>query len=70
MQIGSKGVDIVTIDFTLLIPILILQAIFSIYCFIIIAKSPVKFIPKWAWTILCFNSIGCIAFLIIGRNED
>lgn len=58
------------IDFTLLIPILILQVIFSIYCFITIAKNSVKFIPKWAWAILCFNTIGCIAFLILGRKEE
>ena len=58
------------IDFTLLIPILILQVIFSIYCFIVITKNPVKFIPKWAWTILCINTIGCIAFLILGRKEE
>lgn len=58
------------IDFTLLIPIIILQVIFSIYCFMIIAKNQVKFIPKWAWVILCLNSAGCIAFLILGREEE
>lgn len=58
------------IEITFLLPILILQVIFSIYCFLIIAKNPVKFIPKWAWAILCINTIGCIAFLILGRNEE
>ena len=58
------------IDFTLLIPIIILQVIFSIYCFMIIGKNSVKFIPKWAWTILCLNTIGCIAFLILGRKQE
>lgn len=58
------------IDFKLLIPIIILQAIFSIYCFMIIRKNSVKFIPKWAWAILCLNTVGCIAFLILGRGED
>lgn len=58
------------IDFTFLLPIIILQVIFSIYCFIIIAKNPVKLIPKWAWVIVCFNTIGCIAFLTLGRDEE
>lgn len=58
------------IEFTFLLPILVLQVIFSIYCFLIIAKNPVKFIPKWAWVILCLNTIGCVAFLIFGRNEE
>ncbi|GAA0084033.1 hypothetical protein UT300007_04720 [Clostridium sp. CTA-7] len=59
-----------TMDFKLLLPILILQAIFFIYCVSIIVKNPVKFIPKWAWGILCLNAIGCIAFLILGRDEE
>jgi hypothetical protein len=58
------------IDITLLIPILTLQVVFSIYCFITIAKNPVKFIQKWAWSILCISTIGCIAFLILGREDE
>lgn len=57
------------LDFKLLLPILVLQTIFFIYCVSIIVKKPVKFIPKWAWAILCLNTVGCIAFLILGRDE-
>lgn len=58
------------IDYKLLIPIVVLQAIFSIYCIIIIAKNPVKLMPKWLWGILCLNTLGCVVFLILGKDEE
>ncbi len=58
------------VDFTYIIPILILEAIFFVYCLVKIINNPVRFLPKWVWAILCLNILGCIAFLILGRGEE
>jgi len=70
MKITKRERDIMTIDYTILLPIIILQVIFSIYCFVIIAKNTAKLIPKWAWRVLCISTLGCVAFLIFGRKEE
>lgn len=53
----------------ILLPILILQLILAVYCIFIIAKNPVKYLPKWAWAILSINTLGAIIFLMIGREK-
>lgn len=59
-----------SIDFTYVIPLLILEVIFFVYCLVKIIKNPVKYLPKWLWVILCLNVLGCILFLILGRSEE
>ncbi|MBK1812210.1 PLDc N-terminal domain-containing protein [Clostridium sp. YIM B02505] len=59
-----------SIDFTLLMPVLLLQVIFSIFCFIKLIKNPVKHLPKWLWAILCLNTLGCIVYSTLGKDEE
>lgn len=56
-------------DMTILLPILLLQGVFFIYCVNIIVKNSVKYLPKLIWTILCVNTLGCIIFLLVGKGE-
>ncbi len=53
-----------------ILPLVILQGIFFIYCLMIIVNKPVRFLPKWLWGILCLNTLGCILFLTFGRGEE
>jgi hypothetical protein len=54
-----------------LAPILILCAIFVGYCWVDIARSEVKGLPKWAWAIIVVVSIplGGIVYLLVGRER-
>lgn len=56
----------------LLLPLVIIQIgliIFSIYR---LMKDKVRYLPKWAWLlIIVFGEIlGCLIFLIIGREKE
>ncbi|GKU24247.1 PLDc N-terminal domain-containing protein [Clostridium folliculivorans] len=58
------------IDLTILMPVLLLQVIFSIFCFVKLIKNPAKHLPKWLWAILCLNTLGCILYLALGKDEE
>jgi hypothetical protein len=58
------------IDFTILLPVILLQTIFTIFCFVKLVKNPAKHLPKWLWGILFFNTLGCILYLAIGKGEE
>ncbi|AEM79449.1 PLDc N-terminal domain-containing protein [Thermoanaerobacter wiegelii] len=56
----------------LLFPLIIIQlglVVFSIYR---LSKDKVKYFPKWVWfLIIVFGEIlGCLIFLIIGRERE
>jgi nucleoside recognition membrane protein YjiH len=55
-----------------LVPILVVAAVFVIYCWIDIARTRVKYLPKWAWAIICIISVplGGIVYLLVGREES
>lgn len=61
--------ELIQANLVVLISILILQLIFTVYCIFIIAKNPVKYLPKWVWIILSFNTLGAIIFLLIGKDK-
>ena len=54
-----------------LLPIVVLLAAFFIYCLVDLARHPVRYLPKWAWALICVLSIpiGGIVYLIVGRAE-
>lgn len=58
------------INLDILLPVLLLMFGFMLYCFITIIKHPVKRLPKIVWALLCLNVLGCIAFLIWGRDDE
>lgn len=59
-----------TSNLPIILPIIIIEILLATYCIFQIVKNPVKYLPKWLWSILCLNIIGCIVFLILGRTDD
>lgn len=61
------GIDI---NWAAWVPVFALILAFVVYCIIDIVRRDVRFLPKWAWTVICLCSIplGAIAYLIIGRD--
>ena len=53
-------------NYTILIPVLVVQLILFLYCLYIMKNSRVKYLPKVIWGILCLNTLGSIAFLLFG----
>lgn len=56
----------------LFLPLAIFELILIIVCLVILKKSKVKHLPKWAWAlIIIFGELfGSIIFLVIGREKD
>jgi hypothetical protein len=53
-----------------LLPFVLLALGFVAYCVVDIARHDVRYLPKWAWTLICFVSIpfGGVVYLILGRE--
>jgi hypothetical protein len=58
------------IPWAALAPLLVLLAVFLIYCLFDLYRSEVQHLPKWAWAIICVISvpIGGIIYLTMGRK--
>ncbi|AZZ48430.1 PLDc N-terminal domain-containing protein [Rathayibacter rathayi] len=57
----------------ILLPVLLLGLAFLIYCYVdLIRSTGTRYLPKWAWAIICAISIplGGILYLIFGRTEQ
>lgn len=52
-----------------LAPIIVIGLGFAAYCLVDLARSEVRYLPKWAWAIICVVSIpvGGIVYLLVGR---
>jgi hypothetical protein len=53
-----------------LVPVVVLALAFVGYCLFDLSRSDVRYLPKWAWTIVCIVSIpvGGIIYLLVGRQ--
>ncbi|MGW4248601.1 PLDc N-terminal domain-containing protein [Nocardia sp. NPDC004722] len=53
-----------------LVPLVVVAVGFVGFCWYDIARTRVKYLPKWAWAIVCLISIplGGIVYLVIGRD--
>ena len=51
-------------------PLLVLAAAFVVYCLVDISRNEVRYLPKWAWAVICVISIpiGAIVYLLVGRD--
>ena len=54
-----------------IVPVAVVAVGFVVYCLIDLARSPVRYLPKWAWALICVASIpvGGIIYLIVGRDH-
>ena len=53
-----------------LLPLAVLALGFVAYCIVDIARSEVRYLPKWAWILISILSIplGGLVYLVIGRQ--
>ncbi len=53
------------------IPVAVLALGFIVYCVIDVARSEVRYLPKWAWAIICVISVplGGVIYLLVGRES-
>jgi hypothetical protein len=53
------------------IPLILLSLAFVGYCLFDIYRSAVRYLPKWAWVLICLASVpfGGIVYLIMGRED-
>lgn len=58
------------IPWAALIPIIAVAVGFVVYCWIDLSRSEVRYLPKWAWAIVCAISVplGGVVYLLIGRE--
>ena len=52
-------------------PLIVLALAFVAYCLYDLSRSDVKYLPKWAWALVCLASIpvGGIVYLTVGRDR-
>ncbi|HLT10261.1 MAG TPA: PLDc N-terminal domain-containing protein [Micromonosporaceae bacterium] len=64
MQVADQAVP-----WAALVPVVVILLAFVAYCLVDIARSDVRYLPKWAWVVICLISIpaGGIVYLLIGR---
>jgi len=64
MQVADQAVP-----WAALVPVVVILLAFVAYCLVDIARSDVRYLPKWAWVVICLISIpaGGIIYLLIGR---
>jgi Phospholipase_D-nuclease N-terminal len=63
---GSGGVPLAAV-----LPLVVLCVAFVAYCLVDLSRHDVRYLPKWAWALICLASIpvGGIVYLIIGREH-
>jgi hypothetical protein len=69
---NSNGLTMSDIPWAAVAPVLVLLLAFVAYCVVDIARHDVRYLPKWAWILICclFSiPIGGIVYLIVGRDS-
>ena len=54
-----------------LVPIALLAVAYVAYCLYDLRRSSVRYLPKWAWAVICVFSIpiGGILYLTVGKEH-
>lgn len=60
------------IPWAALVPLIVLALAFVVYCWIDISRNDVKYLPKWAWALICLFSVpmGGIVYFLVGRGLE
>ncbi|HEX5201044.1 PLDc N-terminal domain-containing protein [Paractinoplanes rhizophilus] len=58
-------------DTAAFLPLVLLAVAFVGYCLYDLSRHQVRYLPKWAWALICVLSIplGGIVYLIAGRDH-
>ena len=69
MELAAKA-STINVPWAALAPILVILLAFEVYCLWDVSRSHVRYLPKWAWVLICLVSIpfGGIVYLIVGRE--
>jgi hypothetical protein len=61
----------VDVPWAALVPVILIVLAFVVYCLVDLARSPVRYLPKWAWALICLVSvpIGGIVYLVVGKEH-
>lgn len=53
------------------VPLILLALAFLGYCLFDLYRSEVRYLPKWAWALICVASVplGGIVYLTVGRVD-
>ena len=54
-----------------LAPLVLLALAFVGYCWFDLSRHEVRYLPKWAWALICVVSIplGGVVYLLVGREH-
>jgi hypothetical protein len=61
-----------SVPWAAIVPLVVLAVAFVGYCLYDLSRSQVRYLPKWAWALVCLVSIpvGGILYLTIGRDRQ
>lgn len=53
------------------LPVVVLAVAFVGYCLFDLSRSEVRYLPRWAWALICIFSVplGGVVYLLVGRQE-
>ena len=53
------------------VPLVVVAAAFVGFCLVDLARAQVRYLPKWAWALICVVSVplGGVIYLTIGREH-
>ena len=51
-------------------PVIVAALALVVYCWVDISRNDVRYLPKWAWALICALSVpmGGIIYLLVGRD--
>jgi hypothetical protein len=63
--------DLGGVPIAALAPLVVLALAFVGYCWFDLSRAKVRYLPKWAWVLICALSVpvGGILYLIVGREH-
>ena len=72
MKAGCSLAVMSDIPWAAIVPLIVAAAAFVVYCWVDIRRNEVRYLPKWAWVVICVISIpvGGVVYLLVGRDPS
>ena len=66
-----RGAEVDDISVAAWLPVVLALVAFVGYCLVDLVRADVRYLPKWAWVVVCLISIpvGGIVYLVIGKKQ-
>jgi hypothetical protein len=60
-----------SVPWAAVVPLVVLAVAFVAYCLYDLTRTQVRYLPKWAWALICVASVpvGGILYLTVGRDH-